>query len=161
MNVWGGERLILHWGWWTSGVVNVWGGERLGWWTSGVVNVWVVNVLQSDKNTPHDMIRFESPKEIMFSKCNYSIPAFDSHFSPSKHNRFYIRWERSCFEIGFNNRAIPRRASYLQRSENERRHSKGIPTVKLSQPILSKLKSQIHFLVQCSMPMYNRSIKHQ
>ena len=41
---WGGERLILHWGWWTSGVVNVWGGERLGWWTSdftqGVVNVW-------------------------------------------------------------------------------------------------------------------------
>ena len=56
---WGGERLILHWGWWmsgdgeclrwwTSGVVNVWGGERLiytgggerlGWWKSGVVNV--------------------------------------------------------------------------------------------------------------------------
>ena len=28
---WGGERLILHWGWCTSGVVNVWGGERLGW----------------------------------------------------------------------------------------------------------------------------------
>ena len=51
VNVWGGERLILHWGWWTSGVVNVWfytgGGERLRWWTSGVVNVWVVNVLQS------------------------------------------------------------------------------------------------------------------
>ena len=53
VNVWGGERLILHRGgerlrWWTSGVVNVWfykgGGERLGWWTSdftqGVVNVW-------------------------------------------------------------------------------------------------------------------------
>ena len=26
--------------WWMSGVVNVWGGERLGWWMSGVVNVW-------------------------------------------------------------------------------------------------------------------------
>ena len=40
VNVWGGERL----GWWISEVVNVWGGERLilhwGWWTSGVVNVW-------------------------------------------------------------------------------------------------------------------------
>ena len=36
----GGERLILQRGWWTSEVVNVWGGERLGWWTSGVVNVW-------------------------------------------------------------------------------------------------------------------------
>ena len=43
VNVWGGERL----GWWMSGVVNVWGGERLRWWTSGVVNVWVMNVLQS------------------------------------------------------------------------------------------------------------------
>ena len=91
----------------------------------------------------------ESSMEIMFSKCNYSIPAFDSHFSPSKHNRFYIRWEKSSFEKGFDNRAIPRRASYLQRSENERRHSKGIPTVKLSQPILSKLKSQINF--SCTM----------
>ena len=37
---WGGETLILHWGWWTSGVVKVWGGERLRWWTSEVVNVW-------------------------------------------------------------------------------------------------------------------------
>ena len=36
----GGESLILHRGWWRSGVVNVWGGERLGWWMSGVVNVW-------------------------------------------------------------------------------------------------------------------------
>ena len=40
VNVWGGERLR----WWMSGVVNVWfytgGGERLRWWTSGVVNVW-------------------------------------------------------------------------------------------------------------------------
>ena len=40
VNVWGGERLR----WWTSEVVNVWGGERLishrGWWTSEVVNVW-------------------------------------------------------------------------------------------------------------------------
>ena len=31
--------------------------------------------------------------KLLFSKCNYSIPAFDSHFSPSKHNRFYIRWD--------------------------------------------------------------------
>ena len=30
VNVWGGERLILHRGWWTSEVVNVWGGECLG-----------------------------------------------------------------------------------------------------------------------------------
>ena len=39
VNVWGGERLILQRGWWRSGVVNVWfyngGGERLGWWMSG------------------------------------------------------------------------------------------------------------------------------
>ena len=40
MNVWGGDRLILQRGWWTSEVVSVWGGERLGWWTSGVGNVW-------------------------------------------------------------------------------------------------------------------------
>ena len=37
---WGGETLILHWGWWTSGVVIVLGGERLRWWMSEVVNVW-------------------------------------------------------------------------------------------------------------------------
>ena len=107
--------------------------------------------LGSDKNTPHDMMRFESPMEIMFSKCNYSIPAFDSHFSPSKHNRFYIRWEKSVFEKDFDKQVFPRRASYLQRSENERRHSKGIPTVILSQPLLSKLKYQIH----CSCTMFN------
>ena len=41
----------LHWGWWTSGVVNVGGGEcrilHWGCWMSGVVNVGVVNVAQS------------------------------------------------------------------------------------------------------------------
>ena len=30
VNVWGGERLILHRGWRTSEVVNVWVGECLG-----------------------------------------------------------------------------------------------------------------------------------
>ena len=37
-------EMILQRGWWMSGVVNVWGGERLGWWMSGVVN----RVVESD-----------------------------------------------------------------------------------------------------------------
>ena len=29
-------------------------------------------------------------------KCSIQIPPFDSHFSPRKHNTFFIRWHQVC-----------------------------------------------------------------
>ena len=101
VNVWGGERL----GWWTSGVVNVWfytgGGERLGWWTSGVVNVWVVNVLQSKRKWGNLESEFLSTSS--FSLHFLFIFSFSLHFLEGR-RATQVRDNHNKFRSILNNR---------------------------------------------------------
>merc|ERR1712080_451039 len=80
----------------------------------------------------------KKPKTYSISKCNYHIPAFDSHFSPNKHNKFYVR-----------------RASYLERTESSgRRRSsitepppKVLPSIPDSKPPLCRCVCEVLIIV--------------
>ena len=84
VNVWGGERLILHWGWWTSdftlGVVNVWSGECLG--GERLTIFYYTEYLENTHNGPEGSIWDGSPSSSFWARRSSPRPA-SARRSPS------------------------------------------------------------------------------